>query len=676
MNMRGRRLLFLLLLVSLSGGVATAGAMGPGLQAVLQQAAAGEAVPIIVTFAAESDVRPLPAQVKKQRRAAVVRTMQATAERSQTMVRALLHSRGKPFRELWIINGLAMEASPELIRTLVAQPEVNEVRYDALAHLPEVTPSQTGKAEANIEAVHAPDLWARGFTGQGVTVAILDSGVDVNHPDLGPSWRGGSNSWFNPYAAACGQSISNCTACERNAATPCDDATGEDYGHGTAVMGVLVGNSASGSTIGVAPGARWIAAKVFRDDGTAPASRIHQAFQWLLDPDGNPDTDDAPDVVNSSWGFETEPGICDQEFLPDIQALKSAGIAVVFSAGNSGPSLDTSVSPANYAESFAVGSVTPISLISHFSSRGPSACSGDFYPEVVAPGENIRTADLSLNLPGASPVYRILDGTSFAAPHVAGLMALLLSASPGLPVSELESAIQLSAADLGSSGPDNSYGYGMVNALAAFNLISGIPDLSLHDPAPPADDLLLDFGQVPPGQAVSREVTLSNSGSGMLQITGIGSLQAPFSVIADGCTGRSLGSGQSCTITLGFAPAVLEQFTGGLAITSTDPDHRQSPCSSSAAGTPCRRRRSWFRRPMEPRDWRCRWCFSGPSRRMPTAMRSPILSLSQPVEISPMPFPCGWRPPGPVRRPCWRGPAVCLPSLSPVRSAAGARDGF
>jgi bacillopeptidase F len=221
----------------------------------------------------------------------------------------------------------------------------------------------------------------------------------------------------------------------------------------------------------MAPGVQWIAVKMFNDAGEAPISAIHQSFQWLLDPDGDPYTDDAPDVVNNSWGFRTLLYICYLEFQPDIQALQTSGIAVVFSAGNEGiyGPAPTSISPANNPESFAVGAVSNTLYIAGFSSRGPSACvlENDFFPEVVAPGVSVKTADLTFN--GVFPIStQHLSGTSFAAPHVAGALALLLSAFPELRVSELEAALMDTAVDLGDIGPDNDYGYGLIDVMAAY----------------------------------------------------------------------------------------------------------------------------------------------------------------------------------------------------------------
>ena len=167
-----------------------------------------------------------------------------------------------------------------------------------------------------------------------MVVANLDSGVDATHPDLAGRWRGGTDSWFDPYG--------------EHPATPTDLT-----GHGTATMGIMVGGDAGGTSVGMAPGATWIAARIFNDSGMATATAIHAALQWVLDPDGNPATADAPQVVNNSWAYGS-PG-CNLEFQPDLQALRAAGIVPVFAAGNYGPGASTSVSPANYPEALAVG---------------------------------------------------------------------------------------------------------------------------------------------------------------------------------------------------------------------------------------------------------------------------------------------------------------------------------
>jgi bacillopeptidase F len=296
--------------------------------------------------------------------------------------------------------------------------------------------------------VGAPELWNLGYLGGSVVVATLDTGADALHPELAPSFRGGDNSWYDPYGEH---------------ATPYDRT-----GHGTQVLGLIVAGEGSGASLGVAPQARWIAAKIYDDAGNGTESAVHAAFQWLLDPDGDPLTDDAPDVVNSSWGI-TDAGVCNTEFLPDIEALKAADIAVVFSVGNSGPAPTTGESPGNNPGVLSVGAVDSLSEVAAFSSRGPSSCDDGLMPRLVAPGDSVQTTDLSF---GGMTNYVTVSGTSFAAPHVAGVLALLRDAVPPASVDELESVLFASAVDLGTPGPDQDSGYGLVAALAALNLLS------------------------------------------------------------------------------------------------------------------------------------------------------------------------------------------------------------
>ncbi len=215
--------------------------------------------------------------------------MKAAAEHDQRGVRSLLQSRGvKGTRHLWMINSLAVKAPAKVIQELAAHPEVLSLRIDRKITATEILLQSFPPPEANINTINANDLWVQGDFGQGAVVAVMDTGADVNHPDLAGTWRGGTNSWLDPYGVH---------------ATPVDSD-----GHGTAVLGIMVGGGAGGTTIGAAPGAKWIAAKMFDDTGNTFDSVIHQVFQWFLDPDGNPATDDAPDVVTPRGVFKTWQG--------------------------------------------------------------------------------------------------------------------------------------------------------------------------------------------------------------------------------------------------------------------------------------------------------------------------------------------------------------------------------
>ncbi len=539
--------------------------IAPFLQSQLTMVGSEENIPVIVRMkdplAVQSFATPTVKQgpMRAQARAKLIHALKTRSKQSQQPLQTLMERHGiSGVRQLWLINGMALKASPAQIEEISRMPEVASIDLDQAIEIPEVLPAQVlGPAEQNINLINAPQLWELGYAGQGVTVGIVDSGVDVNHPDLGSRWRGGSNSWFDPNG--------------EHAFVPTDRD-----GHGTKVTGLVLGGNNSGAYIGVAPDAEWIGVKIFADNGIALNSVIHAGFQWLLDPDGNPDTDDAPDIVNNSWSFEESPDVCDaadREFQADIQVMKAAGMVVVFAAGNTGPAPATSIAPANYPESFAVGSVgtsTSPTLISAFSARGPSACDSTIYPEVVAPGFQIRTSDLTddgeiLNS------YSLVAGTSFSTAHVSGSMALLLNAFPGIPVSALETALKQSATDLGTLGADNIYGYGLIDSLAAFNNLVGRLDINVTDSIIPEDDGILAFGSAAPGSIATADVRVRNTGSLPLPLATIdvSNVREPFSISNDGCSGRVLVAGEVCSIAVQFAPTLSASFSGSLVILSS-----------------------------------------------------------------------------------------------------------
>lgn len=440
-----------MLLLAGTAGQLQAALKEPALQAELQAAAPEDEIRVIVEFAQRPDLQSLRSMPRPQRRASMATDMKATAESDQRGVRSLLQNRGvRGIRHLWMINSLAVKASAKVIQELAAHPDVQSLKIDRKMTAAEILLQSFPPPEANIGTINANDLWLQGVFGQGSVVAVMDTGADVNHPDLAGTWRGGTNGWFDPYGVH---------------ATPFDND-----GHGTSILGIMVGGGAGGTSIGAAPGAKWIAARMFDDAGNTFDSVIHQVFQWFLDPDGNPATDDAPDVVNASWGFQNLPGICESTFQADIDALNAAGIAVVFAAGNTGPGGATSISPANNTGAIAVGSVNALNAIDPTSARGPSACDARIYPDVVAPGDAIKTTDLSF---GGFPFYVSGTGTSYSTPHASGVLALLRSAFPNTTLAQLKSALTGSAADLGAVGPDNVYGNGLVDGTAAYAALGG-----------------------------------------------------------------------------------------------------------------------------------------------------------------------------------------------------------
>jgi subtilisin family serine protease len=422
------------------------------LDQALEVAAPDDWVPVLVELEPSPEPASLvsPRASRLLRRAGLVSALRAGAASAQWPVLEELERRGAvDLRPLWIVDAIAARVRPALARVLADIPGVRSVKLDVSLRAPRAALGAPAAGEWNLVAVHAPSLWSRGFDGNGVVVANMDTGVDLAHPDLQPRWRGGMHSWWDPY---------------RSTATPYDV-----IGHGTQTMGVLVGGTAGGTAIGVAPGAQWIAAKVYDDMGNTTLSTLHQAFQWLLEPSGNADAPEAPDVVNASWGLASV-GSCDTTFEPDLQALRAAGILVVFAAGNYGPTPETSMSPANGPSGYAAGAVDSSLTVDTSSSRGPSPCTSRVFPDVVAPGVDVRTADRSL---AGMARFASVSGTSIAAPHVAGVAALLLGALPSTPVADLEDAIRNTARDLGVSGPDDATGHGLLDADAAYLALAG-----------------------------------------------------------------------------------------------------------------------------------------------------------------------------------------------------------
>jgi subtilisin family serine protease len=447
------------------------GKIAPRLETTLTSLEEEEMVSVIVTLTDQADLSRIPGASRAARLEGVIRALQALANASQQQIEAFLAARAAQglvsrVETFWVFNGLSVTATPAVIQELAARDDVARITPDDI----QIAPTQgESLAEPNLSVVNAPALWNLGLYGQEIVVASMDSGVDVAHADLTSRWRGGSNSWFDPYG--------------EHPDTPTDLS-----GHGTRTMGVMVGGDAGGTSIGVAPGAQWIAAKIFDDRGDSTATAIHQAFQWLLDPDKDPATADAPHVVNNSWTFGY-PG-CDLEFELDLQALRAAGILSVFSAGNGGPYPETSYSPANNPSALAVGATDDSDSLYAYSSRGPSSCgeAESIFPELVAPGVGIRTTDLH-------GTYADATGTSLAAPHVAGGLALLLSAFPELTDAEQQDALTGTPVDLGATGPDNDFGYGRLDLLAAYEWLMEAPAPMPTPTATPEPAVNLALGQ-------------------------------------------------------------------------------------------------------------------------------------------------------------------------------------
>ena len=438
------------------------------------RAAHKEPVTYLVFLAGEADLSDIGAQSGGNAPAKVVDRLQKTADASLQAVApsldALLETGNiADYRSYWVFNGLAVDGDLASVLMLAQLDEVVAIRENRSHHLDD--PRGDGvhlldEIEWNIEATGAPDVWSEmGITGRGVVVANMDSGVDWTHPALQSQYRGYANgggatrhdyNWFDAT-----QSYPS----EPGPQTPNISRWSD---HGTHAMGSLVGCEEDGSNqIGMAPGAQWIAAKVFDDQGDSTDEWLHAGFQWCLAPTdlsgNNPNPALAPDIVSNSWGDDN--GL-DDSFRRDLEAWRSAGIFSAWASGNAGPSASTVGAPASYDIAFAVGAIDIDENIASYSSRGPSPWGGIIKPDVVAPGSNIRSSV-------AGGAYESgWNGTSMATPHVAGLAALMYEASDySLTFTETIDTMIATARDLGAAGPDNDYGHGRIDAYQAVSTI-------------------------------------------------------------------------------------------------------------------------------------------------------------------------------------------------------------
>ncbi|HWI51575.1 MAG TPA: S8 family serine peptidase, partial [Symbiobacteriaceae bacterium] len=445
-------------------------------------------VTYLVKLRAEADVfgaaaaakqKASPAQQEVMARSAVIKSLKETATNSQRGLLAELESLKKKgsvtrVETFWIANIIVVTSTQDVMERMAKRSDVARILPNSQIKLiksaPAVgtagnagpvkaQPSQTGPVAAaapgiqsvewGIQHIGAPQVWsAYGIDGTGAVVASLDTGVDGAHPALHDKWRGlGSanpaESWFD---AVNGQ------------AAPYDD-----HGHGTHTTGTMVGGEGA-NQIGVAPGARWIAAKILDASGSGTGDDIIRAGEWVMAPGGDPSK--APDVVNNSWGGG--PGV-DDWFRDVVRAWRAAGIFPSFAAGNDGPGVGSVSAPGNYPESFAVGATDINDALADFSGRGPSAYDGIMKPQVSAPGVNVRSS-----VPGGG-YEGGWNGTSMATPHVSGTVALLRSANAALTVEQIEQ-ILINSADPKTNSqyrttPNNGYGHGVLNAYTAVAMV-------------------------------------------------------------------------------------------------------------------------------------------------------------------------------------------------------------
>ena len=391
-------------------------------------------------------------------------TLTSTAARSQKGVLAYLRAKGVQAESYWIWNAVRVTSNTSTFKALAARADVAEISAPTTVELSPTTPGSVEGAinavEWGIANINADDAWTSFGRGDGIIVATIDTGVQFDHPALVGQYRGNTGggtynhnyNWWDPSRV-----------CGNPSLAPCDN-----NGHGTHTMGTIVGDDVTHTNqIGVAPGAKWMAAKGCESSSCTDTALLGSG-QFMLNPTdlngANPNVAYRPHLVSNSWGG----GPNNPWYQSTVTAWVASGIFPVFANGNAGPGCGSAGSPGDYTNSYGVGAYDINNVIASFSSRGGNASVPEIKPNLSAPGVNVRSA-----WPGSS--YNSISGTSMATPHVAGVVALMLGAAPGLigQIDQTRSILDSTAIDVsdltcgGTAGDNNVWGEGRIDAYAA-----------------------------------------------------------------------------------------------------------------------------------------------------------------------------------------------------------------
>lgn len=495
--------------------------ISPELEQVCSSAAPGELIPVIIVLEEQAGLDallPLAQSLsRRERRAFAVTALSALSQSTQRRVLQSLEAartegRSRSIVPLWVGNGVLALAAPEVIRSLAALPEVRTVLWDPPlqpgqaedagqddpAHFSSIPPGGTPESIWwQVTYVRATEAWDLGYRGEGIVVAVLDSGFDRFHPDLA------SHVWNNLDEIA-----GNGTDDDGNGYI--DDTWGWNFqgnnnnpyplsgqeSHGTNCAGIVAGDGSAGTNTGVAPGASLMSCKV----NTWGQNIL--AIEYAIA--------NGADVISMSrsekWRFTPKPDYDWWRSITDNELL--AGICHANSIGNEGDNLSTDPIPFNISAPggnpapwrhpeqiqagvsgiIGCGAIAQNDVIADYSSRGPATwedihshwpeyphavrtdfrdypwwggSSGLIKPDLVAPGPGTR----STTFPGGG--YGTFAGTSAATPHVAAAMAICLQANPDLSPEDVAMILQTTAFDLGSPGKDNVFGAGKLDCYAA-----------------------------------------------------------------------------------------------------------------------------------------------------------------------------------------------------------------
>lgn len=474
--------------------------LSPELTVLIEQRDIQEMIPIDIVLKEQMDFHALRAAVyglpRAQRRARVAEILQSySAEKQNHLLRYLeemaLQGKVSDIKSIWIHNGVYCRATKDVIMAVQRRIDVEYVDYDLKPiDIPKpenstVAPDVTREIAWGVLKVRAEQVWSLGFTGQGIIVGIIDTGVNYNHVDLA------GHMWTDPNYPNHGWNF------ELNNNDPMDVS-----GHGTHCAGSIASDGTAGSQCGVAPEAQIMACRVRTIADSVAEEQVFSAMQFVVSPTLSPTN--GGDLISMSLGWQYQWGPRRATWRQSCDNVGVAGIVMCVASGNE----RTSNTPPNAvrcpgdvpppwqnpqngatgapSDVITVGATDVNDVIGSFSSPGPvtwqsispyndySYPPGLTCPDVSAPGVNIKSCAYNNN----AGYLDGWNGTSMATPHTAGVVALMLQKNPGLTPIEIDSILETTAIDLGSAGKDNNFGAGRIDALNAVNAtpVVGVPE--------------------------------------------------------------------------------------------------------------------------------------------------------------------------------------------------------
>ena len=459
-----------------------------------------EFVHLLILMQEQVDFNSLYAAVstlpKKDRREYAIEACKTTAESSQRELKAFIEElaasgEAEKVTCLWVVNAIGVSVKPELIGLISQFEGVAKISLDeAFAAIPEtdapVSCDPTDEVTWSIQHVGGDQVWNLGYHGEGVLVAVIDSGVNYNHVDItNQMWDGGSQYPLHGWDFG------------DNDNDPMDE---DEYGHGTHCAGIVAGDGTAGTQTGIAPAAEVMALKVATSYGMVFEIETMQAMQFALQ--------HGADIISMSlgWFYTTVPD--KQAWRYTTNNLLAAGVICSICAGNEAwmthflpvpHNIRTpgncpppwqhpeQITPGGLSAVITAGSTDYADVKAHTSSIGPATWESTppwfdyFYdsghsqglldPDLTAPGVDILSLTNTSNIG-----YADMSGTSMATPLIAGTMALMLSKNPTLTPEQIDQILEETAVELGAPGKDPEYGSGRLDALAAINAVPPAPE--------------------------------------------------------------------------------------------------------------------------------------------------------------------------------------------------------